>query len=135
MNNEVGKTKDAGFQFGVRKTFNLPSEQAWNFLFSDAGLKIWLGNLTSGLQQKKEFTTVEGVTGYIRVLKMFSHVRLSWKKSDWPNESILQIRVIPAGEKTTISFHHEKLLDQEQRSEVKEYWNSVIKQMTKILKT
>jgi len=39
MGNQAGKTKDIGFQFGIRKN----------------GLKIWLGNLKSELEMKKEF--------------------------------------------------------------------------------
>ena len=45
MNTEVGKTKDAGFQFGARKTFDLDFHKAWDFLFSKEGLKVWLGSV------------------------------------------------------------------------------------------
>ncbi len=34
MESQVGKTKDVGFQYGIRKTFPVSSEKAWDFLFS-----------------------------------------------------------------------------------------------------
>lgn len=43
--------------------------------------------------------------------------------------STVQVRVIGNKEKATISFHQEKLLDSDQREEMKEHWN---KKMTKI---
>ncbi len=44
MKNSVGKTKDVGFQFGIRKTIPVSTEKVLNFLLWDNGLKIWLGN-------------------------------------------------------------------------------------------
>ena len=41
----VRQTKDAGFQIGVRKTLPISIDKAWDFLFSDEGLEIWLGKL------------------------------------------------------------------------------------------
>ena len=34
MENQVGKTKDVGFQFGIRKTIPASTEKVWDFLFS-----------------------------------------------------------------------------------------------------
>ena len=55
-----------------------------------------------------------------------SHIRLSWKKKNWENSSTIQVRVFGNQEKTTISFHQEKLLNGEQRDEMKKYWNEVM---------
>ncbi|GHO46165.1 hypothetical protein [Ktedonospora formicarum] len=48
----IGQTKSVGFQIGVRRTFAISVEQAWNFLISEEGQRIWLGevfSLTEGL--------------------------------------------------------------------------------------
>ena len=54
MDNQLGKTKDVGFQFGIRKTISISTEKVWNFLFLEKGLKIWLGNLKSEIELKNE---------------------------------------------------------------------------------
>jgi len=45
---------------------------------------------------------------------------------NWVNMSTVQIRVIGNQEKTTIAIHQEKLLNAEQRAEMKEYWNEIM---------
>lgn len=126
MAKQIGKTKDAGFQFGIRKTYPLSSDDMWNFLFSEKGLKIWLGKLDGELELKKEFITEKGGRGYVRVFKPNSHIRINWQKKNWTNISTVQLRVIGNKEKTTISFHQEKLVDSEQRDEMKLYWNKIV---------
>jgi len=44
--------------------------------------------------------------------------------------STIQIRVIGHQEKTTVSIHQEKLLNSEQRAEMKEYWNEIMEKIT-----
>lgn len=119
----VGLTKDVGWQFGLRKTFQYSQEHLWDFLFSDKGLKIWLGELEDELEIKQGFKTKEGIEGFIRVFKPYSHIRMKWKKQNWENTSTVQVRVMGDHEKATVSFHQEKLLDNDQREEMKLYWN------------
>ncbi len=85
-------------------------------------MEIWLGNLKSELELKKEFETQNGIKGLIRVFKPNSHIRLNWKPKTWKNMSTVQIRVIGNENKTTIAIHQEKLLNSEQRNKMKEYW-------------
>lgn len=134
MENQVGKTKDAGFQFGIRKTIPVSTGKVWDFLFSENGLEIWLGKLKSGLEMKKEYVTENGITGLVRVLKANSHIRMNWKPRNWENMSTVQIRVIGNQEKTTIAIHQEKLLNAEQRVEMKEHWTEIIEKLTTEIK-
>ncbi len=123
----VGQTRDAGFQIGVRKTVAVPAETVWNFLFSVAGLSIWLGKMSlENFELGKPFKTEEEIEGKLSVFKPNSHIRLTWKPKHWTNTSALQIRVIPSKVKTTISFHQDKLLNSRQRDEMKKYWDEVI---------
>lgn len=57
IENQVGKTKDVGFQFGIRKTIPVSTEKIWDFLFSENGLNIWLGKLNSVLELRTKFKT------------------------------------------------------------------------------
>ncbi len=124
MAKEVGKTKDVGWQFGLRKTFPIPFERMWDLMFSDKGISIWLGKMEGSLEEKQPFHTVEGIEGMVRVFKPQSHIRMNWKKKNWPNMSTVQVRVLRNGEKSTVSFHQEKLLDANQRLEVKNHWEN-----------
>ena len=130
MENQVGKTKDVGFQFGIRKTIPVSTEKVWDFLFSESGLKIWLGNLKSDLELKKGFETLNGIKGLVRVFKPNSHIRLNWKPKNWENMSTVQMRVMRNESKTTIAIHQEKLLNLERRNEMKEYWTEKIEILT-----
>lgn len=134
MAKQVGQTKDTGFQFGLQKTFAVAEEVVWEYMFSDMGLKTWLGELTSDFSLNKNYLTKEGIEGFVRVFQPYSHIRIVWKKKEWTNTSSLQIRIIrKADKKTLISFCHEKLLDANQRAEMKEYWNLKMNLIAKAL--
>jgi hypothetical protein len=127
----IGQTKDVGFQIGIRRTFPISPEKAWGFLFSENGLKIWLGELISGeFSINQDYQTKEGVIGSLKVFKLFSHIRLTWKKNGWQNITTLQIRIIASKSGTTISFHQEKLLDENQRAKMKKYWGNILTKLT-----
>lgn len=127
----VGLTKDVGWQFGLRKTFPYSQKYLWDFMFSGKGLSIWLGELKEELEIKTAYKTKDGIEGFVRVFTPYSHIRMNWKKKNWENISTVQVRVIGNQEKATISFHQEKLLDNNQREEMKLYWD---KKMTEIKK-
>ena len=129
----VGLTKDAGWQFGLRKTFPYSLEYLWNFMFSKEGVSIWLGELSEELELKKTCQTKDGIEGFVRVFTPLSHIRMNWKKNHWQNTSIVQVRVIGNNEKATISFHQEKLLNYNQREEMKLYWNNKMAEIENVL--
>jgi uncharacterized protein YndB with AHSA1/START domain len=123
----VGQTKDAGFQIGVRKTFSVSLEAAWNFLFSEKGLALWLGEIElEYVDLEKPYKTKDGIEGKINTFKPYSHIRLTWRPTYWTNLSTVQIRVIDTKGKTTISFHQDKLIDSDQRNEMKKHWCNVL---------
>ena len=130
---EVGLTKDVGYQFGKRKTFDLSLEDAWEFMFSNEGLSIWLGTLPGEPELQQPFQTREGIVGKLRLMKPFSHIRMAWAKQEWNNTSTLQVRLIKAKFGTTICFHQEKLLDKAQRVEMKTYWDNVMEKIAQTL--
>ena len=76
-----GQTKDVGFQIGVRRTFPVSVNLAWDFLFSDKGLSFWLGKIDSGdIEPDNSYKTKEGIEGKISVLKSCSPMRFKWKR-------------------------------------------------------
>ncbi|CAI6087255.1 TetR family transcriptional regulator [Cohnella sp. JJ-181] len=122
----VGKTKDAGYQIGVRRTVPVTVEAAWRWLTGSEGLRLWLGETEGAVVREGEnFATREGNSGRFTVVKPLSHVRLQWMKSDWEAPSALQIRVLPAKQGATISIHQDKLSGPAAREEMKAHWEGV----------
>lgn len=130
----TGQTKDVGFEIGVRRTFPVSIEQAWNILFSDEGLKLWLGDIPSAdFIANERYRTKERTEGVVKVFKPNSHVRFTWKKIEWDNISTVQIRVIEAKGGTTISFHQENLLGSVQRDEMRKHWEEILEKIAEKL--
>jgi len=125
----VGQTKDAGFQIGVRKTFAVDRDKLWAFVLSKKGVELWFGNVAVDLPYHTPFNSKEGMEGLITTLQEGSHLRMKWKKPDWEHFSMLQIRVIPAGDKAALSFHQDHLTDENQRAEMKAHWISIIEKV------
>ena len=127
---QTGQTKDVGFEFGLRKTFPFDFDDMLDFMFRGKGLEIWLGELESDLELSKNYRTKDGIEGFVRVFKPDSHIRINWKKKAWTNISTVQVRVLKKNDRSTISFHQEKLADAGQRAEMKEYWNKKMQAIT-----
>ncbi len=109
----VGQTKTVGFQIGVRRTFALPLDAAWQLITSPAGVSAWLGDLgEQSLAEGVRYRAADGSHGEVRVFKERSHLRLTWQPGGWPRPSLIQVRTIAGGDhKTVIAFHQEHLPD------------------------
>jgi uncharacterized protein YndB with AHSA1/START domain len=82
----------------------------WRLLTSKKGVGIWLGKVTGMKFQKGEkYKLPDGTTGEVRVFSPGSHLRITWKPSDWGRVSTIQIRVIPKRERCVVAFHQEHL--------------------------
>lgn len=123
----VGQTKTVGFQVGVRRTFPISQEKAWELLTSEEGLKLWLGESTNIILKPSQKFVTKTVAGEIRVVKTLQQLRLTWQKVGWQKPSTVQIRFISIdSKKTTISFHQENLCDSITREKMKVYWEEVL---------
>lgn len=134
-NSQVGKTKHQGWEFGVRRTFPVSSERAWELLMTQPGMDAWFGQDPDFIPQKDvSFETTNGTIGRVVGFKEGSLLRLRWQPRGWDTPSTLQIRVISSGDKATISIHHEQLADATQRQAMKHHWNAVLDQLQKYIK-
>ncbi|MCR2807607.1 SRPBCC domain-containing protein [Paenibacillus soyae] len=127
----VGKTAKSGFQIGVRRTLPISPEQAWAYLTSLEGTRLWMGTVTNLTWNEGDcFASAEGVSGELRVVKTLSQLRLKWEREDWAKPSTLQIRLLPGKPgHTTISFHQEHLEDENTREEMKVFWENVLREI------
>jgi uncharacterized protein YndB with AHSA1/START domain len=126
----AGLTKDTGWEIGVRKTLMVPPQAVWEFITSDEGLKVWLGDVTGFRWEKGHtYTTREGTTGEVGAINPGGHFRLKWQPKHWSKASTVQVRVIPNEQKTTLSFHQENLLDADEREVMRLRWEDAIEQI------
>lgn len=130
---QVGKTKDAGWQVGARKTFDIDYRKAWEFMLSKNGLRIWLGKDVGNLEAGNEYTLTDGTEIRITVLNPYSHIRMTRREREAEDPSRLQLRVIDSNEKTVIAFHHEMLKSEEQRAEMKRHSKGVLERLERSL--
>ncbi|MGW1341566.1 SRPBCC family protein [Kribbella sp. NPDC002412] len=121
----AGKTKDAGWNIGVSKTLDLPLADVWDFVISPAGTALWLGDDVM-LEAGASYETTAGVVGEVRSLREGDRVRLTWRPADWAHDSTVQVAVSPAGSKTVLRFHQERLADADERTRQRAHWQQVM---------
>ncbi len=127
----VGKTKDNGFQIGMRRTFPLSLEQAWKLITSREGIQLWLGEVEGfRLTKGALYQTKDGTQGEVRVVNPRENIRITWQPREWSKTSTIQIRVISTGrEKTVISFHQENLSSAVEREQMRVRWMNVLNEI------
>ena len=131
---EVGHTKTQGWEIGVRRTFPIAPDEAWQILMTQPGLGCWLGEgVEPYFKQGDTYKTSAGTTGEIRSFSRGSLIRLTWKPKKWDFTSTLQLRVLPAKTGATISFHHEKLENGDQREQMRDHWSKALDQIGKLI--
>ena len=132
----VGQTKDVGFQIGARKTLAISHKQAWDLITSEAGLKLWLGDAPDfRLEKGATYHTHDGAEGEVRVVNPGRHFRLTWQPIGWAWPSLIQVRVIPSGQKTVLSFHQEQLRGPKEREprSVRQRWQNALDELQTLL--
>lgn len=130
----VGRTKTQGWEIGVSRTLPVSAEKAWKLLMTQPGLSYWLGTgVDPQFKKGDSFRTAEGTTGEIRSYNDGSLIRMRWQPPDWDFESTLQIRVKPAKTGATITFHHERMQNGEQRAAMHKRWSEVIDNLAQLI--
>lgn len=124
----TGKTKDAGWEVGVRTTVNAPLDTVWTFLLGP-GLPIWLGNTTLVLEKGAPYETDDDIKGTVLSYTEALRIRLSWQPGEWNHDSTLQLTVKEAATGTTIAFHQERLSGREERKIMLGHWKDVVQQL------
>lgn len=127
----VGKTKTQGWEIGVRRTFAVDTHEAWVLLTTQPGLGDWLGHGVdaSAFAKGQRFVTDEGAQVEVRSYNEGSLIRMRWKPPEWDAASTLQLRVLPTRTGSTISIHHEKLENGDQREAMRQHWSTVLDQL------
>jgi uncharacterized protein YndB with AHSA1/START domain len=122
----IGQTKDVGWNIGVSKTLPYPVEQVWALLTSEAGLRLWLGDVALGTRKGDRYETADGTVGEIRSFHPHDRVRLTWRPPGWTHDTTVQVAVTGKGDKTVLGFHQEWLADAEERERQREHWRAAM---------
>ena len=131
----IGQTQDAGFQIGARKTFVVSPQRAWATLTSPAGVQLWLGDVVDfQLVPGHVYKARDGAVGEVRVVQPGDHFRMTWQPKLWQKASTIQVRVMPSGEKTVISFHQDNLAGPSERKQMYLHWQKVLQELPALLR-
>ena len=127
---EVGRTSDAGFQIGVRRTLPHSPATVWAALTSEAGLAAWLGSPVeveggAGLEPGVAIRTTAGAEGEVRSVRPVDRIRARLRPPGRHAATTIQIALVPASTGTTLVLHEEHLADAEERAERREHWRAV----------
>ena len=121
------KPKDLGFQISVTKTFNVTTEIIWEFILSEKGISIWLGEINfDDFEIQKPLITKNGIEGKLTVFVPNCHLRFKWKPTNWDRQSTVELRVTNSKGKATIIFHHTGFFKIEQKEELRSYWKNIV---------
>lgn len=129
----TGQTADVGFNVGVQRRVAMTPEDAWRLVTSPEGVRAWLGHARGFVLEKgAAYTADGGVAGVVRVARPGSHLRVTRQPPGWPRASTIQVRVIPAGAKTTISFHEEHLPGAAEREERRRHFDAALVELQRL---
>lgn len=131
----TGKTKDQGWEIGVRRTFAITPQRAWELLMTQPGLGYWLGRGVTAFKKGDTFETDEKTSGEIRSYSEGSLIRLRWQPNGSTTESTLQVRVMPAKKGAIISIHHERLENADEREAMQKHWSGVLDKLGAIIES
>jgi uncharacterized protein YndB with AHSA1/START domain len=99
------------------------------------GLGYWLGDgVKPDFKKGESYKTKEGTEGEIRSYTEGSLIRMTWQPREWDFVSTLQIRVMPAKTGATISIHHEKMQNGDQRKAMHTHWSEVLDKLGSLIK-
>jgi uncharacterized protein YndB with AHSA1/START domain len=131
----VGLTRDAGWEIGVRRTVEATVDQAWDLLNSAEGLALWLGRGAElGRDKGTPYRTEDGTHGELRSWRDGDRVRLTWQPQGAERPSTVQVTVSGARSgRTTIGFHHERLVDADERERMRAHWSAVLDRLAATL--
>jgi uncharacterized protein YndB with AHSA1/START domain len=122
----AGKTKSQGWEIGVSRTLPVPASRAWALVMAALGLPRAIVQARREVEPGKVLNTKDKTQVEIRSYEPGSLLRMRWQPADWDFASTLQIRVRPAVTGTTISVHHEKLENGEQRAAMHARWTALL---------
>jgi uncharacterized protein YndB with AHSA1/START domain len=124
---KVGETAEAGFEIGVRRTYEVAPKRAWDVITRPSGLHAWLGDVERLMFEKGQtYETADGAMGEVRSVRPGERLRLTWRPLGWDEASMIQVTVIPLAGKSTVAFHQENLPSEKERERARKRWSAAL---------
>ncbi len=129
----LGRNSKGEFGAVASKTIPLRKPDAWAFLCSKEGMKIWLNPFAHfPFEKGRGFELDGGIFGEVRTVKKGERVRLTWTGEEWAKPSVVQLHVIARpGEKSMVVIQREKIPSMAMRNELKLHWKNALDQFAK----
>ena len=119
----LGETADTGFQVGVRRTYPFDAGELWRRLTTPEAVAVWLGG-KADLEAGSAYRNTSAA-GELRVVKQADRIRFTRSAGAKP-ASTVQLALLQTGPgKTSVTFHHEKLADADEREAMRAHWKTV----------
>ncbi|MCC7209327.1 MAG: SRPBCC domain-containing protein [Anaerolineae bacterium] len=83
----------------------------------------------------QQYRTADGVEGEVRVVNPGVNIRVTWKLPEWAILSTVQVRTIPSGKDTTISFRQEKLAGAAELEVMLIHWHKALQALEELMAT
>lgn len=144
----VGETP-TGFQVSARRTVDAPAARLWSVLAADptgvlGGTGVTAGGVASDVLAPGVTLSVgervaggSGVSGSaparaeVRTVRDGTRVRLAWHEDDWARPAIVQVELVPSGDRTVVQVAVERLPDAAAREAARDRWRSVLARWAK----
>lgn len=138
----VGETP-TGFQVSARRTVDAPSARLWAVLVADPAAvlggvgvttdRVVPDPLAPGVVVSVGERAAEGsgagcapARAEVRTVRDGTRVRLAWHEDDWVRPAIVQVELVPAGDRTVVQVAVERLPDAAAREAARERWRGVL---------
>ncbi len=135
MTQEIGQTRDVGFEIGVSRTIPFTRRVVWDFLASPEGHAVWLGpGAVLAPERGHRYRTTDGTVGEVRSFRELDRIRLTWQPAGWDHDTTIQVTVSgSAAHATVLRFHQEWLADGQERERQRAHWRAVMDRMVAAL--
>lgn len=120
----VGESLDTAVV--VSRSVSKPLKSVWVTLMSPEGAEALLGPGGQITEKGHVWRSADGAHGVTRSFHPLEQIRFSWHRDEDDPASLVDLRLAPEGEATTVSIVHEHLHDSADREWLKSHWTQVL---------
>jgi len=109
----------------VSRSVACPVKRVWKELMTSQGAEALLGPGAAFGEKGQSWTSADGLTGVVRTLHPLEEIRFSIRQDD-REPSMVQIDLVPEGDKTTLTVTHSNLRDDTDRLWLTGRWEAAL---------
>jgi hypothetical protein len=128
---QLGRSSKGEYSMTSSITLPRSTTQLWKMLLAPHGQKLWLKPFSAiQLKSGAAFETEGGIYGEVRTWKAGVRLRLSWRESEWPKASIVQVQLIARSkDKCILVFQHDGLKDARLKEQMRAHWQAALQRI------